>query len=120
MIFGINTTRDIAKLSQISLAATHLIAREIFYNNFEISLVVFMPNITINQAITYTNTYQNYAILVAQIAFYYIVAGVALMTTSSGQRRPVIPRHVTTRTCAVQSVLAHLFSSINRTLGCLK
>ena len=29
-------------------------AREITYNNFEISLVVFMPNITTNYAITYT------------------------------------------------------------------
>ena len=26
------------------------------YNNFEISLVVFMSNITTNHAITYTNT----------------------------------------------------------------
>ena len=43
MIFGVNTTRDISKLSQIT------------YNNFEISLVVFMPNITTNHAITYTN-----------------------------------------------------------------
>ena len=43
MIFGINTTRDISKLSQIS------------YNNFEISLVLSMPNITTNHAITYTN-----------------------------------------------------------------
>ena len=43
MIFGINTTRDISKLSQIT------------YNNFEISRVVFMPNITTNHAITYTN-----------------------------------------------------------------
>ena len=42
VIFGINTTRDISKLSQISLA-------------FEISRVVFMPNITTNHAITYTN-----------------------------------------------------------------
>ena len=42
-IFGINTTGDISKLSQIT------------YNNFEISLVVFMPNITTNHAITYTN-----------------------------------------------------------------
>ena len=32
-----------------------LTAREITYNNFEISLVVFMPNITANHAITYTN-----------------------------------------------------------------
>ena len=29
------------------------------YNNFEISLVVFMPNITTNHAITYTNTTTN-------------------------------------------------------------
>ena len=43
MTFGINTTRDISKLSQIS------------YNNFEISLVLSMPNITTNHAITYTN-----------------------------------------------------------------
>ena len=43
MIFGINTTCDISKLSQIS------------YNNFEISLEVFMPNITTTHAITYTN-----------------------------------------------------------------
>ena len=42
MIFGTNTTRDISKLSQISL----LTAREITFNNFEISLVVYMPNIT--------------------------------------------------------------------------
>ena len=27
------------------------------YNNFEITLVVFMPNITTNHAITYTNFY---------------------------------------------------------------
>ena len=45
MIFGINTTCDIAKLSQIT------------YNNFETSLMVFMPNITTNHAITYTNIY---------------------------------------------------------------
>ena len=43
MKLGINTTSDISKLSQIS------------YNNFEISLVVFMLNITTNHAITYTN-----------------------------------------------------------------
>ena len=30
------------------------------YNNFEISLVVFMPNITTNHAITYTNELQKY------------------------------------------------------------
>ena len=31
-------------------------AHEITYNNFKISLVVFMPNITTNHAITYTNS----------------------------------------------------------------
>ena len=36
---------------------TRLKAREIKYNNFEISLVVFMPNITTNHAITYTNIF---------------------------------------------------------------
>ena len=36
---------------------TRLTAREITYNNFEISLVVFMPNITTNHAITYTNMF---------------------------------------------------------------
>ena len=36
--------KKISKLSQIT------------YNNFEISLVVFMPNITTNHAITYTNS----------------------------------------------------------------
>jgi len=51
VIFGINTTRDISKLSQISLAN----AREILVNNFEISFVVLLPNITTKHAITYTN-----------------------------------------------------------------
>ena len=47
MIFGINTTRDISKfVSNFS----RLKAREITYNNFEISLVVFMPDITTNHA----------------------------------------------------------------------
>ena len=44
MIFGINTTRDIS----------------ITYKNFEISLVVFMPNITTNHAITYTNSFHTF------------------------------------------------------------
>ena len=34
---------------------TCLTAGETTYNNFEISLVVFIPNITTNHAITYTN-----------------------------------------------------------------
>ena len=32
---------------------------KITYDNFEISLVVFMPNITTNHAITYTNSVYN-------------------------------------------------------------
>ena len=47
MIFGINTTHDISKLSNF----TRLTAREITYDNFEISLLVFMPNVTTNHAI---------------------------------------------------------------------
>ena len=43
--FGINTTCDISKLSQISL---DLMA-------CEISLMVLKPNIATNHAITYTN-----------------------------------------------------------------
>ena len=39
-------------------------AREITYNNFEMSLVVFMPNITTNHAITYT--YQLLSLLLLQ------------------------------------------------------
>ena len=49
MIVGINITCDISKLSHF----TRLMAREITHNNFEISLVVLMPNITTNRAITY-------------------------------------------------------------------
>ena len=52
MIFSINTTRDISKLSKISLAQRLVKLR---MTMFEISLVVFMPNITTNHAITYTN-----------------------------------------------------------------
>ena len=53
MIFGIKTPSDISKLSQISLAKWLVKFRQ--YNNFEISLMVFMPNVTTNHAITYTN-----------------------------------------------------------------
>ena len=50
MIFGVNTTRDI---SEIVSNFTRLTALEITYSNFEISLVVFTPNIiTTNHAIT--------------------------------------------------------------------
>jgi len=45
-----------------------LTAREIMLKNFEISLVVFMPNITTNQAITYsfTTTWEISAIWLAE------------------------------------------------------
>ena len=39
-------------------------SREITYKNFEISLVVFMPNINTNHAITYTNTTKNKQIFI--------------------------------------------------------
>ena len=56
MIFtrGINTTRYFKIVSNFTPPS----AGEITYNNFEISLVVFMPNITAKKnrhAITYTN-----------------------------------------------------------------
>ena len=59
----VNATHDISKLCQIPLAKllvklgilTRQTAREIRYINFEISLVIFMPNITTNHAITFTN-----------------------------------------------------------------
>ena len=53
VIFGIKTTSDISKLSQISLAKRLVKFRQ--YNNFEISLMVFMPNVTTNHAIIYTS-----------------------------------------------------------------
>ena len=40
-----------------AMISRSLTAREITYNNFEISLVVFMPNITTNHAINYTNLF---------------------------------------------------------------
>ena len=50
VIFGINTTRDISKFLKFHSPNGS-------YKNFEISLVVFMPNITTNHAIAYTNTH---------------------------------------------------------------
>ena len=47
---------------------TRLTAREITYNNFEISLVVFKPNITTNHAITYTNATSDISKLLYGIA----------------------------------------------------
>ena len=44
-MWKLQTFCDISKFSQISIT----------FNNFEISLVVFMPNITTNHAITCTN-----------------------------------------------------------------
>ena len=57
MIFGINTTYDI--IFKIVSNFTHLMAREII---FEISLVVFMPNIITNHAITNSKRKYRYCI----------------------------------------------------------
>ena len=56
MIFGLYTTCDFSNLSQMSLAYRLVKLR---HNDFEISLVVFMPTITTNHAITYTTTTNN-------------------------------------------------------------
>ena len=37
------------------------------YNNFEISLVVFMPNITTNHAITNTNSYSRIRLIIPSL-----------------------------------------------------
>ena len=52
--------------------------------------------------------HKSYTISVTKITFYYLLPEVTLTTTTSGQGRPVVPRRVTTGTCAVRSVLAHL------------
>ena len=57
VIIGINTTREISKLSQI-----------ITFNDFEIPVVVFMPNITTNHALTDTNTNVKIARLVVLLS----------------------------------------------------
>jgi len=54
VIFGMNTTNDISKLFQITYNQEQ--KKSSWYNNFEISLAVFMPNIITNHAITYTYT----------------------------------------------------------------
>ena len=51
-----------------AMISRSLTAREITYNNFEISLVVFMPNITTNHAITYTNNTEASEALVISLA----------------------------------------------------
>ena len=72
MIFGINTTRDISKLSQIS------------YNNFEISLVVFMPNITTNHAIGYTNWTPLSPVTTTYYYHYFSSSSFSLLLSSFG------------------------------------
>ena len=51
-MFDTTTTRDISKFFVSKF-------RIITYNSFEISLVVFLPNITTNYDITYTNLIKN-------------------------------------------------------------
>ena len=52
--------RDIWHLWYFKIVSyfTHLTAGEISYNNFNISHVVFMPNITTNHAISYANIFE--------------------------------------------------------------
>ena len=50
---------------------TRLTGREITYNSFEISLVVFMPNITTNHTITYTNNNNNNSLLLLLVRMFY-------------------------------------------------
>ena len=50
---------DISRIAFLSIRCNFLSSvgdeiKQYMYNNFEISLVVFMPNITTNHAITYT------------------------------------------------------------------
>ena len=52
---NIKTKGTFQKSELIPRLVILLTALEITYNNFEILLVVFMPNITTNHAITYTN-----------------------------------------------------------------
>ena len=95
MIFGINTTRDI--YFKIVSNFTPLTAREITYNIFEISLVVFMTNIATNHAITYTNSYTCPLNHVSKL----LVENLVLFTLSDGlnpslsqdykERPPLVP-----------------------------
>ena len=52
---------------------TRLTACEITYNNFEVSLVVFIPNITTNHAITYTNTADHSCNFTSHIGDYTVI-----------------------------------------------
>ena len=61
---------------------TRLTAREITYNNFEISLVVFMANITTNHAITYTNFDFKYFIAFYLITYPFFILGVQIPSIS--------------------------------------
>ena len=50
------------------------------YNNFEISLVLFMPNITTDHAITYTNT--------GQTGRFIVCSSIAVLCESSSDDPP--------------------------------
>ena len=66
-----------------------------------------------------TDTHRRSTILATQITFCYLVAEITLMTTTSGQGRPVVPKHVTTVKCAVRSVVAHFFYYLQSILQCV-
>ena len=76
MIFGINTTHDISKLSQVSSR----------YYDFEISLMVFMTNITTNHAIfSYTNVSKCFCFANSQITVVLNFFMILLSSLMSGE-----------------------------------
>ena len=68
MIFGIN----------IPLVIFRLTAREITYNNFEISVVVFMLNITTYHAITHTKRDESSKVGKVGKKIYFFRSGILL------------------------------------------
>ena len=64
------------------------------YNNFEISLVVFMPNITTNDAITYTN--------MCMVIIFWTIGAIHLKFTQI-DRKNVCPTSSVLDTCNTNS-----------------
>ena len=64
---------------------TCLTAREITYNKFEISLVVFMPNITTNHAITILLLLLLLLLLLYKALLFYLITCYVFLICRSGQ-----------------------------------
>ena len=88
MIFGINTTGDISKLSQIS---------------FEISLVVFMPNITTNQLL---------AILILSNFYHHFVSLLQKNFHVKKKEEVLSQKYSNTGTCKRQSLLPNTMQNL--------